>query len=283
MPVFNRICRLSRPSIRRRYPLDLTALLLAVVCLLTACRKKEWYGDVTVAFTFSYHGEELKTLDGTRLFAMPTQDTVPSGQSVTVEEIRYFISKVYLIEENGSHVALTSADGNGCHFIDFALPGTRQWVIEDVPAGHYVGLGFTYGLDEADNVSRRFSNPPESLMFWPDALGGGYHYMQINGKWLAAEGAEFKPYGLHTGIGQTWENGVATAFHQNYVRLEFPDALSLFLTMDGHKGLTVDMDVMQWLVNPHEWDFATQGCAIMQNQAAQQILKENAWNVFSIR
>ncbi len=277
----------SRPAAHRQpgsaAPLfRLTAVLLAAACLLTSCRKKEWYGDLEIAFSFSYNGTKIETLDGTRLFAMPTEDSVPSGQSVTIEEIRYFISKVYLIEENGERVALTATDGNGCHFVDFALAGTRQWTIEDVPTGHYVGIGFTYGLDEADNVSHRFPNPPESLMFWPEALGGGYHYMQINGKWLSAEGAAFMPYGLHTGIGQTWTDGVATAFHQNYVRLEFPDAFSLFLTMDNRRTLTIDMDVMQWLTNPHQWDFAVQGGAIMQNQAAQQILKENAWNVFSI-
>lgn len=282
MSALNRLTGGIRLHSTLHAPTVLTVMLLAALCLLTSCRKKEWYGDVTVAFTFSYNGEELRALDGTRLFAMPTQDTLPSGQSVTIEEIRYFISKVYLIEENGTRVPLGTADGSGCHFIDFALTGTRQWTVEDVPTGHYVGLGFTYGLDEADNVSRRFSNPPESLMFWPDALGGGYHYMQINGKWLSAEGAEFMPFGLHTGIGQTWQDGQATAFHHNYVRLQFPDTLSMFLTMDGRQTLTIDMDVMQWLTNPNAWDFSVQGGAIMQNQAAQQILKENAWNVFSI-
>lgn len=268
--------------IRRTGLSALTATLLAAACLLTACQKKEWTGDVTLNFTFSYNGQTLGALDGTRLFAMPTADTVPSGQSVTIEEIRYFISKVYLIEEGGAHVALTEADGNGCHYIDFAMPATRKWTVKDVACGHYVGIGFTYGLDEADNVSHRFANPPESLMFWPEVLGGGYHYMQINGKWLASAGAQRVPYGLHTGIGQTWTEGVPTAFHHNYVRLAFPDTTSLFLTMDQSVSLSVDMDVMQWLIDPHQWDFAVEGTAIMQNQNAQQILKENARNVFSI-
>lgn len=269
-------------ALRHAGLLRLTALLLAAMGLLTACHKKEWTGDVTLNFTFSYNGQQLGALDGTRLFDMPTADTSPSGQSITIEEIRYFISKVYLIEADGARVPLTEADGNGCHYIDGAMATTKSWTVKDVPCGHYVGIGFTYGLDETDNVPHRFVNPPESLMFWPEALGGGYHYMQINGKWLAAAEAEHLPYGLHTGIGQTWTDGVPTAFHHNYVRLEFPDTTSLFLTMDNSVSLTVDMDVMQWLTDPHPWDFATEGTAIMQNQNAQQILKENAWNVFSI-
>ena len=270
------------PRLRRHRPLTLTVPLLAAVCLLAACQKKEWTGEVTLNFTFSYNGQALDALDGTRLFAMPASEAVAAGQSVTIEEIRYFISKVYLIEENGTHVALTEADGNGCHYIDCAMPATRKWTVQDVACGHYVGIGFTYGLDEADNVSHRFANPPESLMFWPEALGGGYHYMQINGKWLSSADAPHEPYGLHTGIGQTWADGLPTAFHQNYVRLEFPDTTSLFLTMEQSVSLSIDMDVMQWRTDPHPWDFAVEGTAIMQNQEAQQILKENVRNVFSI-
>lgn len=249
---------------------------------LSSCYKREWTGRVDVNFTFSYDGRNLSALNDTALFRMPV---VTAGDTayVTLEEIRYFISQVYLIEESGKRVFLGDSVFGSLRYIDAASSGSKIWQLQDVPCGHYVGLGFTYGLNEADNVSRRFSNPPESLMFWPDALGGGYHYMQINGKWIAAEGAEPMPFGLHTGIGQTWENGVATAFHQNYVRFEFPKAFSLFLSMKGKISATVNMEVAQWFVNPHAWDFAVQGGAIMQNQAAQQILKDNAWNVFSVR
>lgn len=271
------------PPVNRLSAASLSMLAVAVLWygLLTGCRKKEWYGEVNVVCTFSYGGQALTELDGTHRYALPSADTVPSGQSVAIEEIRYFISKAYLIEENGTRVPLADADGVSVHYADFALPATRTWTVTHVPCGHYVGFGFTYGLDETDNVSRRFPNAPESNMYWPDALGGGYHYMQINGKWFESPEAEPLPYGLHTGIGQTWTDGVATAFHQNYVPLEFPDALSLFLTMENRVSLTLDMDVAAWYATP--WDFAVQGGAVMQNQTAQQILKDNAQHVFSVR
>ena len=35
-----------------------------------------------------------------------------------------------------------------------------------------------------------FVNPPEVNMMWPDVLGGGYHYLMLNGKWKTPENNE---------------------------------------------------------------------------------------------
>ena len=290
---------LSKVGARVKGATSIKSALSGVLCLLcaaatlslTSCYKREWNGEWQIDFSFGYGDEDLADLDGARRFPLPGNfnedgSTTGSAQVVTIDEVRYFISQVYLIEETGKHIYIYDDSNQNVHLVDFALTSTRSWNFSKVPSGHYVGIGFTYGLDESDNRSHRFNNPPESLMFWPEALGGGYHYMQINGKWFASseESAIGLPYGLHTGIGQTWSegagNGAATAFHQNYVRVEFPQAFSLFLTMKQRHKITLHMDIQRWF---NGWDFAVQGGAIMQNQAAQQILKQNANDVFSIR
>ena len=40
------------------------------------------------------------------------------------------------------------------------------------------------------------------------------------------------------------------------------------------------MNINNWFSTPHVYDFNTYGSAIMQNQEAQNILKENGNNVF---
>ncbi len=284
---------LSKVGARVKGVSSIRSALSVVVCLLsivttlslTSCYKREWTGEWQIDFSFGYGSEDLSALDPARRFSLPG-NALDSGrisgstQSLTLAEVRYFISKVYLIEETGKKIYLYDDSNHMVHYVDFAQKSTLSWKFSTVPSGHYVGIGFICGLDETDNRSHRFPNPPESLMFWPEALGGGYHYMQINGKWFASANAPALPYGLHTGIGQTWKDNVATTFHHNYACVEIPQAFSVFLTMKQRHKITLHMDVRQWLIG---WDFTAHGGAIMQNQTAQQILKKNAQHVFSIR
>lgn len=285
-------CSLSKVGARVKGAALKKSALWGVLCLLCAaatlslssCYKREWKGEWQIDFSLGYGKDKLSALDPARRFSLPgnatdSGTTTGSPQSLTLAEVRYFISKVYLIEETGKRVYLCDDSNHIVHYVDFAQKSTLSWNFSTVPSGHYVGLGFICGLDETDNRSHRFNNPPESLMFWPEALGGGYHYMQINGKWFASANAPGQPYGLHTGIGQTWKDGVATAFHHNYACVEIPQAFSVFLSMKKRHKITLHMDVRQWLIG---WDFAVHGGAIMQNQDAQQILKKNAQNVFSV-
>ena len=43
------------------------------------------------------------------------------------------------------------------------------------------------------------------------------------------------------------------------------------------------MNINKWLRSPHVYDFNTFGSAIMQNQQAQQLLKENGADVFTAK
>ena len=121
-------------------------------------------------------------------------------------------------------------------------------------------------------------------MFWPEALGGGYHYMKLNGYWRNAGDTvadSWETFGFHAGIGQTWQGETAVAFHQNYRRLT--DTVRIFLTEGETRELTLNMEVAEWFRNPHVWDFNEFGGTVMQNQDAQQVIKDNATGVFSVR
>jgi hypothetical protein len=52
-----------------------------------------------------------------------------------------------------------------------------------------------------------YVNPPEVNMFWPEVLGGGYHYLMINGKWIDNNN-QSKIYNFHLGRGQLYKGNV---------------------------------------------------------------------------
>ena len=137
-------------------------------------------------------------------------------------------------------------------------------------------LRFTFGLNEEDNRTSLFNDPPESNMFWPDLLGGGYHYMKLNGKFLDAEG-RLAPLAIHLGIGQNEDHSL---FYQNYFTVELPIDFTITETSENQLDLTMNID--NWFRNPNLYDFNEYGSHIMQNQAAQQALKENGNDVFRI-
>ena len=200
-----------------------------------------------------------------------------AGNTYEVNEIKFFIADVRLIKKSGDEVKVV--DNESVHYVDYGLPATLSWKLhEPLPAGKYKALAFTVGLSEKDNVSHRFPNPPESNMSWPEPLGGGYHYMQINGKYLS-EGT-MKPFNFHTGIGQLYDaEGNVTEYIHNDFQVRLP--------LDGCTisaepvEVSLRMNINRWFTSPHDYDFEVFGGSIMQNQEAQQVIKENGHDVFS--
>ena len=43
------------------------------------------------------------------------------------------------------------------------------------------------------------------------------------------------------------------------------------------------MDINQWFTNPHTFDWEVFGGSIMQNQEAQELLRDNGVSVFSLK
>lgn len=196
-----------------------------------------------------------------------------------VNEVRYIISRVVLTKADGTQISIT--DKEGIHYYDSDIPSTHNWLIEDdLQVGKYETITFVFGLDEVQNKTGFFVNPPEANMAWPDPIGGGYHYMQINGKWLNTN-EELTPFCLHTGIGQTYQDGVVTGFVQNYFLVSLPLS-SLEIKESKTSEITLTMNANNWFRDPNIYDFNEWGGAIMQNQAAQEVLKANGHNVFSV-
>ena len=238
--------------------------MLLVALALVSCKKPADCGDLSVNIGYSVNGNPLTT------------DSLcyhnEAGNEFMITEIQWFISNMELQNELGAWNALEPK----IFYIDTNLPESQALRMNHVPPGHYKALRFTFGLDENDNRTGLFNNPPELEMFWPEPLGGGYHYMKLNGKYLDAEG-RLAPMAIHLGIGQ---NEDCTEFYQNYFIVEIPIDFNVRANIENQLDLTMVID--NWFRNPSTIDFNELGSHIMQNQAAQQALKENGHDAFAI-
>jgi len=195
-----------------------------------------------------------------------------------VNEVKYFISKLILIDNKKKSIVIKQNDG--IHYVDCSLSSSLNWKIDDTPVGNYSAISFVFGLDENDNKSNRFVNPPENNFSWPDYLGGGYHYMQINGKFLNNED-KIQNINIHTGIGQLYdENNEIKQFVQNYFTVKLP--VNFSVNEKTNSILTLNMEIQRWFDMPNLFNFNDFETGIMQNQNAQRLLRENGENVFAV-
>lgn len=220
----------------------------------------------------------VHNVDGAPLVTHDMRYVNEAGNEYEIDEVQWFISDVVLHKENGATFEIK--EWKDIHYVDIDIPTTLTWqVYDDIPAGTYSGISFIFGLNEEQNESFRFVNPPESFMFWPIVLGGGYHYLKLNGKWKDTVDA-VRPFNFHLGIGQH-----ITATDTTYIHNHFEVVLdgSGFSLADAEtKDISIIMNIEKWFTNPHTYDHNVWGGDIMENQDAMQVASENGHNVFTM-
>ena len=71
------------------------------------------------------------------------------------------------------------------------------------------------------------------------------------------------------------------AFIQNYFYVKLPN--SAFTVIENKtRRLEINMNIESWFKTPHIYDHNYWGGAIMQNQSAMQMAKENGVDVFQV-
>ena len=139
-----------------------------------------------------------------------------------------------------------------------------------MPVGDYESISFVFGLTEQFNISNLYPNPPESNMEWPQPMGGGYHYMKLEGKFDSAN--IVKNYQAHTGrLMQT----------PHFIEVNLNFDTPMVLSYDGEYNLDIYMDINNWWVNPNTLDLNNIS-GIMGNEEIQTELMENGSNVFNL-
>ena len=250
-------------------------LILLVLCAVS-CTKHDEHAYVDLNIGYEVNGEALVT--DTLCY------TNEAGNPFLITEIQWFLSNIQLLDQEGEWHTLCQREATDSvaeltehiFYIDTDIPESQVLHGKKIPIGNYTALRFTFGLDETDNETGLYNDPPESDMFWPDMLGGGYHYMKLNGKFAGGDG-RLKPLAVHLGIGQ---NENLTQFYQNYFIVELPINFNVKANTENHLDLTMVID--NWFRNPNTIDFNELGSGIMQNQTAQRLFNGNGKDVFKI-
>ena len=198
-------------------------------------------------------------VDGSELVANEMIYTNTSNDNYSIQTLRYIISDITLHTNNENETLLDEV-----HFIDISIDSTLTLNIPQINYQNYTSISFTMGLDSIKNITNLFLNENFFPSFvWPQFLGGGYHYMQLEGDFNSV----FNGYTTHTG----GTNGIDFSFNKIFQITEITEITEI----------TINMEITNWYKNPEIFDLTTDG--IMEDINKQVILKANGIeDVFSV-
>lgn len=189
-----------------------------------------------------------------------------AGHKYEVQTLKYFISNIDLHKAGGGKVSIP-----GPFYIDAEDASTLtldQHV--DVTSGTYEKITIDFGLDTLTNISNSLSSTEAIAMAWPDMMGGGYHYMKLEGTYDSLQMNNIKNFAVHTGA------SMGTDYH---IDIELPN--SNFTVGENDININIEMDVNEWFKNPNDYNFADFPQMIMMEMQAQMQLKANGASIFT--
>lgn len=246
-------------------------IVCAIALSLSACKKEEGcidpiainynvdatldngdcdYAPINVFIHFNHYVNDTALVVNEMTYTNSTNDIY------SIQTLRYLISDISLHTDNGIETLLDEV-----HFIDISIDSTLILNIPQINYQNYTSISFTMGLDSIKNITNLFLNENFFPSFvWPEFLGGGYHYMQLEGDFNTV----FNGYATHTG----GTNGLDFSFNKTFQITDIDN-------------ININMEIANWYKNPEAFELTTDG--IMGDINKQTILKSNGIkDVFSV-
>ena len=246
-------------------------ILICLAILFTSCSEDSddtvtHQFFTTLKFTHNWDGEIVKASNFKSI-----QYTTENGEKISLERLRYLISDIVFTTEGGEKIEL-----DVYNLVDLTNEVNMEFTpTTKIPAQNYTNVSFTFGFDNEDNMANYLDLNTASFNV-PNILGGGYHYMQFDGKFINSS-MEEQGFNYHA-IRAVDNPGLNPTFPQDTFFTVNLGAINL--TNDAE--IEVKMNIANWFKNPNLWDLNTYNQKLMPNSAAQIMMFQNGKDVFSL-
>ncbi|MDA0316779.1 MAG: hypothetical protein O2906_06370 [Bacteroidetes bacterium] len=247
-------------------------IILAFAFVFMACEKDNddnISAVTTVNFKFTHKWEETEvsnsdfnTINFTNAF----------GNELSIERLRYLISKIKLTKNTGEVITIDEynlVDLEDANSLNFSTNQT-------VAVGSYSDISFVFGFTNEDNTDVTYADLNSATWNVPVMLGGGYHYMQMDGKYINSSNVE-SGYNYHV-IRAVDNPGPNPTFPQD----TFFEVSLGEITLTGTTEITIAMNIAQWFKQPNTWNLNEYNQMLMPNSTAQILMYQNGQNVFNL-
>lgn len=117
-----------------------------------------------------------------------------AGNKYSISRLNFYISGVRYKKADG-----TGYISRKVFYLDPATSGFSQFNVDSIPPGNYNEISFYLGPEPSQNKTLALGNALYNInMAWPDNMGGGYHFMKLEGHYLDTMNVK-KGYAIHLG------------------------------------------------------------------------------------
>jgi len=191
-----------------------------------------------------------------------------NGDTMSITKLRYLVSDIKLNTTNGNEVPMT-----GYHLVDVTNGTGLSYTVGQAEFGAFASIGFNFGFDTTDN-SGNYIDLNSISGNVPAMMGGGYHGMQLEGKYKV-NGVD-SLYAYHHIVKK--RTTMMAPFEDNHITVNLPGiALN-----EANVVVEIKMNIAEWFKNPDTWDLNTFHSSLMGNYNAQSMMQANGYNVFSL-
>jgi len=238
----------------------ISALLFLVILLFCSCDKEEENISLTLKFTHNWNGVPITNQDFNTF-----KFTTANGENISIERLRYLISNISLAEESANNHFLIDVGKNAENLIP----------IKDVLSNNNK-LTFTFGLRNSENIDGSYQDLNSVNFNVPGMLGGGYHYMQFDGKYKDTNNQDAN-FNYHV---------IRAVDTSDPTNLKFEDTSFTvdlgIIEIKNNTTIEISMNIGEWFTNPNTWDLNVLNTVLMPNFEAQKQMSANGKTVFRV-
>ena len=243
-------------------------LIILVLFMFTSCNNDKDVSQVQITFKFSHNW------DGTAVSNANFNSIIytnANGEDLSITKLRYLISKITFEKSSGETFIL-----DGYNLVDVTNNTNQSFTpITTIPDGDYSKVSFTFGFDNDDNYNENYIDLNSASWNVPELLGGGYHYMQLEGKFIDNTTTE-TGYAYHT-IRAVDNSGATQVFQDTFFEIDVGA-----INITNNATFNIEMNIAEWFKNPNTWDLNVLNQMLMPNSSAQIMMYENGQNVFNL-
>lgn len=246
-------------------------LLIIFASLLLCCESNNDNDRsvIPVQFKFEHYWDETPV---TKSDFNNIKFTNAFGNELSIERLRYLISKITFTTTSGETTILDTyklIDLSNETSLEFNLPIGIQ-------PGSYSNVSFIFGFTNEDNIDGAYVDLNSASWSVPASLGGGYHYLQIDGKFINTSNME-SGYNYHA-IRAVDDPGANPNFPQD----TFYQVNLGQVTIVENSKIIISANIAQWFKDPYTWDLNLYNQMLMPNSTAQILMYQNGQNVFNL-
>lgn len=231
------------------------SIFFSLIWLFASCEKEqvESASDATLFVQVEYNVDQLPLLPDTILYINQ------AGNLFGVRRLEFFISDLQLYKSGQWEKV-----GGYAYFNAF---GNSDQMNLALLAGKYDSVSLNLGLDPSQYESQSLPSDMRYVnMAWPKVMGGGYHFLKLEGHFLDSQNT-VGGYALHLGSQSALRN----------VHLPLSDPIEV-----GNNTLYLQMDVVAWMGAVHEFDFKQGQTYTMGIDSLMNDLAENGTKCLSV-